>query len=248
MEDSGREKLQGQTSNNAADDAVKKAGNQDTNIDFDSAKIDKNKKEEHFKNIEGAEERAREAERLKEKAKRDKEKANEAAAKALKKEEETPLQKKARHKRNWIIAVIILAVFAVAGLIAFYFVHSYTVSSEKAIEHANEIMAEAKQKYGKGNTSSKQQAKEYFEKEISKARGNYKFYLQLAYIDFLHFGGYGYDEIVTVLKEAEETADTEEKKNRLLSQKCIILGLYDSDRYATECAGYFEVEEEYDLQ
>ncbi len=245
MEDSGREDLLKQKSAEVADAQNKVS---DEKVDFNSSEIGQKEKEEQFKEIEGAEERAREAERLKEKAKRDKQKADEAAAKALKKEEETPLQKKARHKRNWIIAAIVFAVLVVAGLIVFYFVHSYTVSSEKAIEYANEIMAEAKQKYGKGNTSSKQQAKEYFEKEINKARGNYKFYLQLAYIDFLHFGGYGYDEIAKVLEEAEEAADTEEKKNRLLSQKCIILGLYDSDRYATECGGYFEVEEEYDLQ
>lgn len=235
MEDSGREKLQGQTSNNAADDAVKKAGNQDTNIDFDSAKIDKNKKEEHFKNIEGAEERAKAAERAKEEAKRAAEKAQEKADKIQAKIDETPLQKKARLKKTGII-VGIVALVAVIGVVVFILRLRYdNVSDDQAKEDAIVLYKEAKELLGNGNAESRKKAREYFEKKIEKSSGTHKFYNSLIFVEYLRQNGYSMDDCEEVLSSLQDLVDSEDKRMALLENKCETYVWYKSEKYYTEC-------------
>ena len=244
MEDSGREDLLKQKSAEVAD-AQNKAS--DEKVDFNSSEIGQKEKEEQFKEIEGAEERAREAERLKEKAKRDKEKADEAAAKALKKEEETPLQKKARHKKNWIIAAIILAVFAVLALLGFLWWKSENISEIDAQKEALAVFSQAKDILGNGNAESRKKAKEFFNEQINKKHGTKKFYLLLKYADYLNNYKYPVEEIRKTYAEAEQLVKTEQMRKDLLTRRCYVLVMYDAGDDLSACDELYEEEPEHEL-
>ena len=171
MEDSGREKLQGQSPDAVTDDAIEKVEAKAEKIDFDSAEIDKNKKVEQFENVEGAEERARAAERAKEEAKRAAEKAKEKAEKLQAKADETPLQKKARHKRNWIIALVILLILGLIGFFAFCKLKETSKTSDDYIEEVYEISSEARRILGE----KKQNSFDEVDAAVSVERQTYTF-------------------------------------------------------------------------
>lgn len=220
MEDSGREDLLKQKSAEVAD-AQNKAS--DEKVDFDSSEIGQKEKEEQFKEIEGAEERAREAERLKEKAKRDKEKADEAAAKALKKEEETPLQKKARHKKNWIILAIVFVVLAIVGALVFFKVRENYLSQEEYLKFVDEIAAKAEEIRSENKVDSYAKAKEYYQEKISGTTNKKKkFYLTIKYAEFLLNRNEGYLDIRIVLDEAKELIENDEEEQWYLQYERIV--------------------------
>lgn len=236
MEDSGREKLQGQTSNNAADDAVKNAENQDANIDFNSAKIGKNKKEEHFKNIEGAEERAKAAERAKEEAKRAAEKAQEKADKIQAKIDETPLQKKARLKKTGIIVGIVAVLLIVASLIVFLQIRNKTKSADEYIQEVYAISDEARSIMSDKHRGAFDDAKNYYREQIKKeSNDRKKFYIEMSYVQFLILNGAGTDETINVLNDAESLKINDEDKAYLIEKKCEFGSFYQIEEYITFC-------------
>ena len=66
-------------------------------------------------------------------------KAKEKAEKLQAKADETPLQKKARHKRNWIIALVILLILGLIGIFAFCKLKEASKTSDDYIEEVYEI-------------------------------------------------------------------------------------------------------------
>jgi len=110
MEDSGREKLQGQESAELSDAKASDA------LNFDSASIDKNQKE-HFSNIEGVEEKKKAAAKAAEKAAKAEQKARESEIRQTIKDEK-PIR---NNKRGvyWAVALIAIALIAVFGLVYF---------------------------------------------------------------------------------------------------------------------------------
>lgn len=234
MEDSGREKLQGQASA-PVDEIVNKPESENSNISFHSDKINDGKKEEHFTNVEGAEARARAAEKAKEEAQKAAEREEERAAKELKKAEETPLQKKARHKKYAIIACIVFLVLAVVGALLYWKLSYDNVSPEKAKEDALAIFVEAKGIQGNGNAENRKKAREFFEQKIEKSSGTHKFYNLLSYVDYLRMFGYDILDCEEFLKQAEELAETDEMKLDLLQRKCEIYAWFQDDRLYTDC-------------
>lgn len=236
MEDSGREKLQGQSPDAVADDAMKKVEAQTGKVDFDSTEIDKNKKVEQFENIEGAEERARAAERAKEDAKRAAEKAKEKAEKLQAKADETPLQKKARHKRNWIIALIILLILGLIGIFAFCKLKEASKTSDDYIEETYKISSEARRILGEKKQNSFDEAKEYYKGQIDEAKNDRKkFYIEMSFVQFLILNGAGIDESINVLKDAESLNLNEEDLEYLTEKKCELGSFYQLDEYITFC-------------
>jgi len=244
MEDSGREKLRGQTSNNAADDAVKNAGNQDANIDFDSAKIGKNKKEEHFKNIEGAEERARAAERAKEEAKRAAEKAQERADKIQAKIDETPLQKKARLKKTGIIVGIVAALLIVAGIFLMLRIKEDTKSVDQIKEEITAFAQEVNIIAQSGSYESVEEARGMYLKKISSTRGKQKFYYTISYAKFCASHKLGMDECNKYLEEAFLLIEDEQQSLDYEDARCFVYARYGSEKYKLECVNQENANEE----
>jgi|GEM_PF-2534364 hypothetical protein len=245
MEDSGREEPQ-ELDSSVAENEVN-AENQETEenaeakvaeVEYHSDSIDKKQKEEHFTIIEGAEERARAAEKAREDARRAAEKAKEAAAKALKKEEETPYQKKARHKKTAIILSSI-GVVAIIAAIIFGFRWSYDhISPEKAKEDAVAVQKEAAEMYGNGNATAVEETKKFYAEKIEKASGTRRFYYIIYYVRFSAAEGFGIDESKKYLAEAKELARTEEEKNDYADAVCFAYsayGAYDNEEYKAVC-------------
>lgn len=250
MEDSGREEPQELDSsvvenevNAEVQEAEENTETQEAEVEYHSDSISKKQKEEHFTIIEGAEERARAAERAREDARRAAERAKEAAAKALKKEEETPLQKKARFKRYYIIAAVVGGVLLISAII-FGFRWNYEhVSPEKAKEDAVALQEEAETKYGNGNAAAVEETKNFFIGKIEKASGTRRFYYIIYYVRFASIRHFGIDESRKYLAEAKELARTDEEKNEYADAVCFVFSAYnayDDEEYKATCLGPIE--------
>jgi|GEM_PF-2102619 hypothetical protein len=110
MEDSGREKLQGQASAELSDAKASEA------LNFDSASIDK-KQKEHFSNIEGVEEKKKAAAKAAERAARAEQKARDNEIRqAIKDEKPIRRNKRGLYMTAALIAVALLTLF---GLVYF---------------------------------------------------------------------------------------------------------------------------------
>ena len=237
MEDSGREKLQGQSPDAVADDAMKNVEAQAEKVDFDSAEIDKNKKVEQFENIEGAEERARAAERAKEDAKRAAEKAKEKAEKLQAKADETPLQKKARHKKIAIISIIILILLTVAGVFLAIRIKEDNKSMEQISKEVIAFAQEANIIAQNGSYENVEKARQLYLDKIESVRGKQKFYYILAYAKFCASHQIGIEECNKYLNEALSMVQDEQQEEDYNNAKCFVYSRYKSEKYYQECNG-----------
>lgn len=234
MEDSGRDNLQGQATQPVNGVPNNEAVNA-SNMSFHSGMISEERKKEQFTNVEGAEARARAAEKAKEDALKAAEREKERAAKELKKAEETPMQKKARLKKTGIIVGIIVLLLAIVGVLLFLKFRYDNVSTEQAKEDAIAVFIEAKEIQGNGNAENRKKAREFFEQKIEKSSGTHKFYNLLSYVEFLRMFGYDISDCEEYLKRAEELATTDEMKLDLLQKKCEIYTWFQDKRFFTDC-------------
>ena len=239
MEDSGRDKLQGQ--NNTAEPSDAKA---DKAIDFDSASISEKQKEEHFTDIAGAEERARAEQMAKEAAKRAEAKVKAAAEKALKKEELTPNQKKAKRKKNIIALIIGTVLIVIAAFLGYLAYRKINPTPDRAREESYEIYEQAKEIMGNGNSKARSESKAFIEEKIEASKGTRKFYLLLMYAEYLNYYHYDYKEAVKALDEAESLIKNEEMEQEYLQRGCQIISMHNYDMYIERCADKLKFDDE----
>ena len=134
MEDSGREKPK------APEGAVanKEAEAKDTQVEFHSAAINKIQKDEHFTNVEGAEERARVAQKVKEDARK---RRDEEIKQAIK--DEKP-RMSAEKKKKLTIIIAISAVLILTALGIVFILQKKKDDYKKSDEaYAKELLAQA---------------------------------------------------------------------------------------------------------
>lgn len=229
MEDSGREKLQGQkTAAEPSDAKATKA------LDFDSASISKKQKEEHFVNVEGAEEKKKAAEKAKAKAEAEAEKARIKA-------EMTPNQIKARRTKSIIALLICIVIVVVVAIFAIWDYNRNNISDEKAKEIALEAFLEIRSEGAERDYESVNSAREKYLDLIEKSKGNQKFYHLLGFIEFSATYRTGYEEISEKLKEAKDMIVTEKQEQDYKAAECFVYSVYDYQNYVLNC---MEAEEE----
>ena len=133
MEDSGREKSK------APEGAVtNKEVEKDTQVEFHSAAINKIQKDEHFTNVEGAEERARVAQKAKEDARK---RRDEEIKQAIK--DEKP-RMSAEKKKKLTIIIAISAVLILTALGIMFILQKKKDDYKKSDEaYAKELLAQA---------------------------------------------------------------------------------------------------------
>lgn len=197
---------------------------------FDSAKISEKKDVEHFSNVEGAEERAKAAERARKAAEKEAAEVHaadvRAAAEQMKKAEDRQAGKKGGilgflfggwHKI--VTIVVLLALLTGGAFLAINTLHSesYSEKVEKdkvALEAASKVEDDARTVFDiNSNAETYKEAKDIYEKAISEADEREAVFLKIMYADFIYKNTSDFNLAVSFLDGIEKKIDTEVAAN-----------------------------------
>ena len=219
MEDSGRDKLKGQDVNASVSNPASDDKDKNNDVDFHSEKINKKQKEEHFKNVAGAEERAKATEKAKAEAKKAAEKAQDERVLQYLEDE-----KREKHSNRKISRGVIIAIVAVVALLIGVGIFLAIKLTRKPVqsneEYALEILENAKQVSGFYESESDyymglevfQQAKESTSDRVKLA------YIEVAEADYSG-NAYGKFKYARELLDKEEVQENEELINSCFYQE-----------------------------
>lgn len=195
---------------------------------FDSAKISEKKDVEHFSNVEGAEERAKAAERARKAAEKEAAEVHaadvRAAAEQMKKAEDKQTGKRGGilgflfggwHK--WVTIVVILAIIAGAVLLIF---KSIPESEEKILERDNLAIERAQMIYVEAEKvrlgGSYEDAKVKFEKALKDCNREENIFITIKYAEYIASMEYDRKTADSMLDSVEGLAQTEIEKEYVL--------------------------------
>lgn len=192
---------------------------------FDSSKISDKKATEHFANVEGAAERAKQAERARiaaEKEAREVHAADiRAASEQMKKAQKAESGKKGGIAKflfgGWhkIVTIVILLGLIAGGI--FLIINSpeesYSSKKEKdeaALAAADEVEDNARTVFDiNSNEETYREAKNIYESAIEKSDKREKVFLKIMYADFIYKNTRDFDLAVSMLDGIDEEIDTE---------------------------------------
>ena len=195
---------------------------------FDSAKISEKKDVEHFSNVEGAEERAKAAERARKAAEKEAAEVHaadvRAAAEQMKKAENKQAGKKGGilgflfggwHK--WVTVVAILAIVAGAVLLIF---KSIPESEERILERDNLAIERAQMIYVEAEKvrlgGSYEDAKAKFEEALKDCNREENIFITIKYAEYIASMEYDRKTADSMLDSVEGLVQTEIEKEYIL--------------------------------
>ncbi len=196
---------------------------------FDSSKISDKKATEHFANVEGAAERAKQAERARIAAEKEAREVHAADIRAAS-EQMKKAQKAESGKKGGIVKFLfggwhkIITIVILLGLIAggiFLIINSpeesYSSKKEKdivAFAAAGEVESKARTVFDiDSNEETYREAKNIYESAIEKSDKREKVFLKIMYADFIYENTSNFDLAVSMLDGIDEEIDTEVAAN-----------------------------------
>lgn len=204
---------------------------------FDSAKISEKKDVEHFSNVEGAEERAKAAERARKAAEKEAAEVHaadvRAAAEQMKKAEDKQAGKKGGilgflfgswHK---IVTIMVLLVLVVGG--AFLLTHSSGESDEAIAERGRSAAARAQAIYDEAEgirlDGTYEEAKKKFEDALVDCNREEKIYITVRYAEYVAFIGQDSEAAYALIDSVKNETKTDQEK------ECVSNGLRSVEMY-----------------
>ena len=204
---------------------------------FDSAKIPEKKDVEHFSNVEGAEERAKAAERARKAAEKEAAEVHaadgRAAAEQMKKAEDKQAGKKGGslgflvggwHK---IVAIMVLLMLVVGGV--FLLMHSWGESDEAIAERGRFAAARAQAIYDEAEgirlDGTYEEAKKKFEDALVDCNREEKIYITVRYAEYVAFVGQDSEAAYALINSVKNETKTDQEK------ECVSNGLRSVEMY-----------------
>lgn len=204
---------------------------------FDSAKISEKKDVEHFSNVEGAEERARAAERARKAAEKEAAEVHaadvRAAAEQMKKAEDKQAGKKGGilgflfggwHK---IVTIVVLLVLVAGGV--FLLMHSSGESDEAIAERGRSAAARAQAIYDEAEgirlDGTYEEAKKKFEDALVDCNREEKIYITVRYAEYVAFIGQDSEAAYALIDSVKNETKTDQEK------ECVSNGLRSVEMY-----------------
>ncbi len=204
---------------------------------FDSAKISDKKDVEHFSNVEGAEERAKAAERAKKAAEKEAAEVHaadvRAASEQMKKAEDEQSGKRGGilgflfggwHKI--VTIVVILAIIAGGVLLIF---KSMPESEEKILERDNLAIGRAQSIYNDAEVvrldGSYEDAKKKFEDALKDCNREEKIYITVKYAEYIASLEYDAEKAYSMIDDIKNELKTDNEKD------CVRIGLDNIKNY-----------------
>ena len=204
---------------------------------FDSAKISEKKDVEHFSNVEGAEERAKAAERARKAAEKEAAEVHaadvRAAAEQMKKAEDKQSGKKGGilgflfggwHK---IVTIVVLLVLVAGGV--FLLMHSSGESDEAIAERGRSAAARAQAIYDEAEgirlDGTYEEAKKKFEDALVDCNREEKIYITVRYAEYVAFIGQDSEAAYALIDSVKNETKTDQEK------ECVSNGLRSVEMY-----------------
>lgn len=205
---------------------------------FDSAKISEKKDVEHFSNVEGAEERAKAAERARKAAEKEAAEVHaadvRAAAEQMKKAEDKQSGKKGGilgflfggwHK--WVTFLVVLLVLVVGGV--FLLMYSSGESDEAIAERGRSAAARAQTIYDEAERirldGTYEEAKKKFEGALVDCNREEKIYITVRYAEYVAFIGQDSEAAYALIDSVKNDTKTDQEK------ECVSNGLRSVEMY-----------------